>query len=164
MPGFIKSTLIATTVAAGTVGSVTAVGMGFNVDLNFGKGNGAPVDAGPAVVRMAPISVQIGGWTLKKKKNEANQVIVSISLEVPNGEAKETACRLMPRLISAVNSEVSRNVLYRATWKQALEGSLGQRLKDRFNRALGKTVISKVHLQAFDDEYQAPAATCPATA
>ncbi|MEQ8228493.1 MAG: hypothetical protein RIA64_10445 [Rhodospirillales bacterium] len=162
MPGFIKSTLIASTVAAGTVGSVAAIGTEF--DFGFGKGEVGPVDPGPSVVRMAPISIQIGGWTLKKKKNEAKVLIVSITLDVPSGEAKETACRLMPRLVSAVNSEVSREVLYQATWKQALEGSLGQRLQTRFNRALGRTVISKVSLQAYGSEYEAPQATCPATA
>ena len=86
MPGFIKSTLIASTVAAGTVGSVAAIGTEF--DFGFGKGKAGPVDPGPSVVRMAPISIQIGGWTLKKKKNEAKVLIVSIALDVPSGEAK----------------------------------------------------------------------------
>ncbi|MEQ9684092.1 MAG: hypothetical protein RLO49_15420, partial [Rhodospirillales bacterium] len=137
MPGFIKSVLIASTVAAGTVGSVAAIGTGF--DFSFQGATERAAERGPSVVRMAPIAVHIGGWTLKKKKNEDKIGIVSIAIDVPNGDARDTVCRLMPRLISAVNGEVSRNVLYQDTWKEALTGSLGQRLTGRFNRALGRT-------------------------
>jgi hypothetical protein len=158
MPGLIKSIVIASGVAAGTVGSVAAVGLGVNLDYSS-SGVRAP-DPGPSTVNMAPISVQIGGWTLRKKKNEAQVLVVSISLSVPNGDARETVCRLMPRLISSVNSEVSHNVLYRDTWKEALAGSLGQRLKDRFNRALGRTLITDVGLQAYGSEFEAPRESC----
>ena len=160
MPGLIKSVLIASTVAAGTVGSVAAVGMGF--DFNSGAPAATPVDAGPSQVRMSPISVPIGGWTLKKKKNAAKVLVVSIVLDVPNGDARQAVCRLMPRLVSAVNNEVSHNVLYQDNWKEALTGSLGQRLKVRFNRALGRTLISDVRLQAFGSETDAPPPTCAA--
>jgi flagellar basal body-associated protein FliL len=158
MPGFIKSVLIASSVAAGTVGSVAAIGTGFDVSFS-GARQPAP-DPGPSVVRMAPIAVHIGGWTLKTKKNEDRVVIVSIAIDVPNGDARNTVCRLMPRLVSAVNSEVSRNVLYQDTWKEALTGSLGQRLTVRFNRALGRTLINDVRLQAHASKGEAPPATC----
>lgn len=158
MPGFFKSVVIATTVAAGTVGSVAAIGMGFDVSF---KGAADPaINPGPSVVRMAPISVHIGGWTLKKKKNEDKTLTVSIAIDVPDSDARDAVCRLMPRLVSAVNGEVSRNVLYQATWKEALTGSLGQRLTVRFNRALGRTLINGVRLQAHASETEAPPATC----
>ncbi|MCF3630486.1 hypothetical protein RJ527_04465 [Thalassospiraceae bacterium LMO-SO8] len=162
MPGFIKSVLIASTVAAGTVGSVAAIGTGFDVSLPGGGERAS--DRGPSVVRMAPIAVHIGGWTLKKKKNEDKVVIVSIAIDVPNGDARDAVCRLMPRLVSAVNGEVSRNVLYQDTWKEALTGSLGQRLTGRFNRALGRTLINDVRLQAHGSKAEAPPPTCAAAA
>ncbi|MEQ8804661.1 MAG: hypothetical protein RIE87_15720 [Rhodospirillales bacterium] len=162
MPGFIKSVLIASTVAAGTVGSVAAIGTGF--DFSFQGATERAAERGPSVVRMAPIAVHIGGWTLKKKKNEDKIVIVSIAIDVPNGDARDTVCRLMPRLISAVNGEVSRNVLYQDTWKEALTGSLGQRLTGRFNRALGRTLINDVHLQVHGSKAEAPPPTCAAAA
>ena len=160
MPGLIKSILVSSTVAAGTVGSVAALGTHFD----FGIGGTAPVDPGPSVVRMAPISVQIGGWTLKKKRNEAKMLFVSIALDVPDGDARRTVCRLMPRLVAAVNSEVSHNVLYQETWKQALIGSLDQRLQARLNRALGRTLVNDVRLKAFASEADAPPATCTPSA
>lgn len=160
MPGFIKSVLIAGIVAAGTVGSVAAIGAGFNIGFS---GAGKPASGpGPAVVRMAPIAVHIGGWTLKKKKHEARVLIVSIAIDVPNGDARDAVCRLMPRLVSAVNGEVSRNVLYQDTWKEALTGSLGQRLTGRFNRALGRTLINDVRLQTHGSKAEAPPPTCAA--
>ena len=162
MPGLIKSILISSMVAAVAVGSVAAVGTNFK--FNFGSGDVAPVDPGPSVVRMAPISVQIGGWTLKKKRNEAKMLFVSIALDVPDGDARRTVCRLMPRLVAAVNSEVSHNVLYQETWKQALTGSLDQRLQTRLNRALGRTLVSELRLQGFASEVDAPPATCTPTA
>ncbi|PIW29170.1 MAG: hypothetical protein COW30_05520 [Rhodospirillales bacterium CG15_BIG_FIL_POST_REV_8_21_14_020_66_15] len=164
MPGLVKSVLLASAVAAGTVGSVAAVGLAFNIGFDFKGKEASVVDRGPSVVRMEPISIQIGGWTLKKKRNEARVLIVSISLDVPDGAARRAVCRLMPRLVSAVNSEVSRNVLYRETWKEALTGSLGQRLKVRFNRALGRTLITDVSLQAIGSENDAPPPTCVAAA
>lgn len=88
-------------------------------------------------------------------------MMVSVEMTVQGAHNQQNICRLMPRLVSTLNTAFSSLASYDTNAGATLPKSLGNELTGRFNRALGKNLVKAVSLRAYASIDDAPATTCP---
>lgn len=158
MKKFIKTLLLGIGASAVVIGAVIGGMLWMSAEPE--KPAEPVADNAPHVVRMAPLAVQVGGYDLSGRSN-AKLLLVSIELLVTGSKNRDEVCRLMPRLVSTVNSELSRKASFGKDFNESLETSVPLLMRRKFNEALGDGLIDKVTVKALQGKRSAPAGTCP---
>lgn len=160
MNKFFKSLMI------GVVASLVIVGGVAGVGIYLSKGADDQISASGLVnddkqrqVRMRPQQVQIGGYSLNSKQ-KAKVLMVSVAMNVTGSHNQLKVCRLMPRLVSTVNTAFANLANY-GDAQISIPKDLPGALKNRFNRALGENLVDSVVLSAHQDDKTPPATNCP---
>lgn len=162
MSKFMKSLLIGMVASLVLIGGV--VGAGLWLSSN-GSSSAIPTSAmanddKPRLVRMQPQTVHLGGYSLNSGK-KSKVLMVSVAMKVTGSQNQQKVCRLMPRLVSTVNTAFANLASYGDDVQAAFSKDLTQRLRHGFNRALGEALVGDVNLTAYEDKNAVPATNCP---
>lgn len=160
MNKFLKSLMIGVLASLVLIGGVAGVG------IYLSKGGDDKISASALVnddkqreVRMRPQQVQVGGYSLNGKE-KAKVLMVSVAMNVTGSQNQLKVCRLMPRLVSTVNTAFA-NLANFGEAQLSIPKDLPGALKQRFNRALGENLVESVSLSAYQDSKTPPATNCP---
>ncbi|PIW29169.1 MAG: hypothetical protein COW30_05515 [Rhodospirillales bacterium CG15_BIG_FIL_POST_REV_8_21_14_020_66_15] len=160
MDKFMKSLLIGVAASIVLIGGIAGVGIWVSSEPSASSVAAAPKDDKAHTVRMRPQAVQVGGYSLKSK-DKAKILLVSIGMRVTGGHNFAKVCRLMPRLVSSVNTAFANLASYSDNAQDAITKDLTAQLRLRFNKALGERVVDDVILTAYQDKKDVPATNCP---
>lgn len=159
MNRFMKSLLVGMVVSLVVIGGIAGAG------LWLSRGTHGPVasvvnDDAPRLVRMRPQTVHLGGYSLNSNK-QAKVLLISVAMTVTGGQNQAKVCRLMPRLVSTLNTAFANLASYGGDVRVAASKGLTAQLRQGFNRALGEALVSEVSLTAYENKADAPGSNCP---
>jgi len=162
MNKFLKSLMIGVLASLVIIGGIAGAG------IYLSKGPDDAISSSGLVnddklreVRMRPQQVQIGGYSLNSKQ-KAKVLMVSVAMNVTGSHNQLKVCRLMPRLVSSVNTAFANLANY-GDAQISIPSDLPGALKQRFNRALGENLVESVSLTAYQDDKTPPVSNCPET-
>ncbi|MEK9672730.1 MAG: hypothetical protein VW268_09540 [Rhodospirillaceae bacterium] len=141
------------------IGGLAGIGVWISSEPSVLEASTVKPDGKTYTVRMNPHQVQLGGYGLKSSgKDKLQTMLVSVELTVKGAHNQQKLCRLMPHLVSTLNTAFAS--LVSAGGGAHLDGNLGNTLRTRFNKALGGDMVTAVSLRTYAEGGKVPQTTC----